>query len=353
MRWSIIILIALSLGCSKKQESAPTETEQAAETEAPAGDKAPEAAAVVGDPSAATGFNVEDLPPLPPELQGQAPLLEAPPLVTVLEPGSEPRQELRWAVKPGFEQTLTARLGVAVDAVIVLIRSNMPMVESDYTLTIQAKKIRKDGSVQVGFKVTGVHVVPRGGQPSTQTEAQKLAMQERARVVGSYTLSPHGAISDFEMSKASDGTAAAPGLVDILRWSLGQMTPALPAEPVGVGAKWSTHGSILQGGILVNQLRTFELVKLDGNRVELAVELRQSASPQPYTNPMTGAKFELESLHGIASGALGWDLGELAPRTATIHADGLDGTIFRNEDKTRKAGVAVHTERTVNVGGTK
>jgi hypothetical protein len=353
MRWSIIFLVALSLACSKKQGATPAEPEPAVEPEAPAGDKPSEAAEILANPATATGFNLEDLPPLPAALQGQAPLLDTPPLVTVLEQGTEPRQKLRWSVEPGFEQKLAVELGVAVDAVIVLIRSNMPMTVSSYDLTMQAKKVRKDGTVQVGFKVTGVHVVPQGGEASTQTEAQKLAMQERAKVVGSYTLSPHGGISDFEVANASDGTPAAPGLVDLLRWGLGQMTPALPAEPVGAGAKWTVHHSILQGGILVNQLRTIELVKLDGNRVELAVEVRQSATPQPYTNPMTGAKFELESLHGIASGALGWDFGQLAPLTATIHADGLDGAIYRNEDQTRKAGVAVHTERTVSVGGTK
>jgi len=349
MRWSIIILIALSLGCSKKQEAAPTETDQAAETEAPAGEKAPDAAEVIADPSAATGFKAEDLPPLPPELEGQAPLLDKPPLVKVLEPGSEPRQKLRWAVKSGSEQTLTARLGIEVNAVIVLIRSDMPKVETDYTLTMQAKKVRKDGTVQVGFSVTGVELVVPDGEVPKQTEAQKLAMQERARVVGTYTLSPQGAISDFELTKTSDGTPALPSLVDLLRWSLGQMTPVLPAEPVGVGAKWSAHASILQGGILVNQLRTIELVKVDGNHVELSVELRQSATPQPYTNPMTGAKFELQGLNGIGSGSVGWDLSQLAPLTADLNAEALDSAIFRNQDKTKKASVAVHNHRTIEV----
>jgi hypothetical protein len=162
-------------------------------------------------------------------------------------------------------------------------------------------------------------------------------------------LSPQGAISDFELTKVSDGTPAVPSLVDLLRWSLGQMTPALPAEPVGVGAKWSAHESILQGGILVNQLRTFELVKVAGNRVELSVDLRQSASPQPYTNPMTGAKFELQGLNGIGSGSVGWDLSQLAPLTASIEANALDGAVFRSEDQTRKASVAVHNQRTIEV----
>lgn len=349
MRWSIIILIALSLGCSKKQEAASTETEQAAENQAPAADKSLEGTAVAAAPEVATSFKVEDLPPLPPELEGQAPLLDAPPLIKVLEPGSEPRQKLRWAVKPGFEQTLIARLGIAVDAVIVLIRSNMPMVESDYALTMQAKKVRKDGTVQVGFSVTGVDVVVPEGEAPKQTEAQMAAMQERAKVVGTYSLSPQGVISDLELTKISDGTPALPSLVDLLRWSIGQMTPALPAEPVGAGAKWTAHESILQGGILVNQLRTFELVKVDGNRVELSVELRQSASPQPYTNPMTGAKFELQGLNGIGSGSVGWDLGRLAPVTTSIEANSLDSALFRNEDKTRKASVAVHNQRTIEV----
>lgn len=349
MRWSIIILIALSLGCSKKQESAPTETEQAAETEAPAGDKAPEAVDIMADPATSIDFKVEDLPPLPPELQAQAPLLEAPPLVKVLEPGSEPRQNLGWSVESGFEQTLTMEVGLAVDAVVVLIRSTMPRAVMSYELAMQAKKVRKDGTVQVAFKLDGAHPVQRYGETQKQTEAQKRAMQQRTNVVGSYTLSQQGAIGDFEVTKASDGMPANPGLVDSLRWAFGQMTPALPAEPVGVGAKWTAHQSILQGGILVNQLSTIELVKRDGKRVELAVEVRQSAGPQPYTNPITGAKFELLGLNGIASGSVGWDLSQLAPLTASIESTALDSAVFRNEDKTRKAGVAVQHNRTIKI----
>ena len=50
MRWSILILIALSLSCSKKQEAAPTETEKAAEPQAPTDEEPSEAAAVAADP---------------------------------------------------------------------------------------------------------------------------------------------------------------------------------------------------------------------------------------------------------------------------------------------------------------
>lgn len=354
MRWSIIILIALSLACSKKQESAPAESEKAAETEAPSAAEEPsrpEAAEVMANPVAAMDFNLEDLPALPPELGGETPPLDAPPTVIVLDQGKEPRQALRYATQRGFEQKLTADLGLSVDALIVLIRSKMPRTVVSYGLTMQAKEVNKDGTVRVAFKVEVSPPATAAGTKPERTEAQERAPQQTTNFVGNYTLSPGGAMANFELAKALDGTPANPRVTDSLRWALVQMTPALPAEPVGPGAKWTVHESIIQGGIHVNQLRTIELVRLDGKRMELSVEVRQSATAQPYSNPLTGAKFELENLHGMASGSLTWDLGELAPRGANIEANALDVAVFRNKDRKRKASVVVHHERTVKVQG--
>lgn len=342
MRVSIIFLLAVSFACSKKQDVAPAETK----SPAPA-----EAADIIADPTAGTGFNFEDLPPLPPELGGETPKLGTPPAVIVLEEGDEPRQKLRWAVKPGLEQKVTTELGLAVDALIVLIRTSSPMTATSYDMTLQAKGADKDGTVRVAFSVDSAHpVLPAGAKPM-QTEAQERATQQRTNVVGSYTLSPRGAIADLELT-TTDGAPANPRLVDALRWSLVQMIPALPAEPVGPGAKWTVHESIIQGGIHVNQLRTIELVKLDGKRMELSMEVRQSATAQPYTNPLTGAKFELETLSGIARGSVALDLGKLAPLTANIDATSLDVAVYRDATQKRKASVVVETERSIKVGGT-
>lgn len=356
MRWSFLILIALSLACSKK-ESAPAEPEEAVEAETPPAEGAPdapeglEAKKLMENPGAATQFKLEDLPPLPPELGGETPALDSAPTVNVLESGAEPRRAIRWKVEQGSEQKLKVDVGMSVDAVIVLIRSKMPETVVAYDLTLEAKKVKRDGTVEVAFKVDDARSVRAPTSKSAvQSEAQKRALKQRTNVVGSYVLSPQGALSKFEVKKATDGSEANAALADSLRWTLGQLTAVFPDQPIGRGAKWSVQQSIIQGGIHANELRTFELVELDGKRAKLSVDVRQTAAPQPYVNPMTGAKFELETLNGIGKSSLEWDLGRLAPDAADVKADSLDGAVFRKPDQTQKASVAVHTERKVTVG---
>lgn len=348
MRWFILILITLSLACSKKQESAPVEPEQATEAEAtsPA-----EGAELLKSPEKAAGFENIEMPPLPPELQAEAPPLGAPPTVIVLEQGSEPRQALRWTVRSGFEQKTTTDIGLGVNAVVGLVQTDMAETVISYDLSMQAKNVAKDGTIAVAFKVDDAQVKLRGGFPVQQTERQKKAMRQRADVAGSYALSARGAITNLEMTKASDGSPANAALIDSLQWALVQLTPALPEEPVGPGARWTVHESFVQGGIHAHQVRTVELVKVEGNRVELTMETRQTAGPQPYTNPLTGAKFDLESSNGVVHGSLDWDLSRLAPMTASIVGNAIDGAMYRDASKTKRAAIAALAKRSAKVGG--
>jgi hypothetical protein len=132
------------------------------------------------------------------------------------------------------------------------------------------------------------------------------------------------------------------------------MTPALPEEPLGQGAKWTVHEGITQGGIHVNQLTTMEIVKVEGNRVELATNVRQSAAPQLFKNPGTGATLNLSivdgmgSLTGVASGSLTWDLTELAPRAVNVDAEVIKGVRYKSGDQ-KPVEMAVKTDRTVKV----
>jgi hypothetical protein len=98
------------------------------------------------------------------------------------------------------------------------------------------------------------------------------------------------------------------------------MTPTFPEQPLGQGAKWTVHEGIEQGGMHVNQLTTMEIVKLEGNRVELVVEAQQSAAKQSFQEPGLPITKRLTLLSGAANGPLSWNLTELAPRAADLGA---------------------------------
>ena len=346
MRWSIIILMSLSLACSKKEAPAAPEPEQAAETETPPSAEGSEETA---DPA-------EETPELPEELKGETPAIGAPPVVKVLEQGKEPRQALRWNVKPGFEQKVSADVGFAIDAVVAVLRFGLPKYVMSYDLTMQAKKVESDGTVRVAFTVDKASTNWKA-VGKEQRAPLKTALRATRKVTGNYTLGPRGRMTDIETSIPPGAKRMSHEMVDNLRWALIQMTPAFPEEPLGQGAKWTVHQGIEQGGIHINQLTTMEIVKVEGSRVELATNVQQSAAPQPFKNPGTGATLSLSivngvaRLNGVASGSLTWDLTELAPRAVNIEADVIKGVRYDPHDGSTKQAVevAVKTDRTVEV----
>lgn len=346
MRLSFIILVALSLGCSKKDAAAPAEPEQAAETEAAAAEESG-GAADPGVPLAA----VDEAQPLPAELQGETPDLSAPPTVKVLEPGKEPRQKLRWAFKPGQEQKVSMKVGFAVDAVLIMLAVKSPEYVVDYDLTLSVEKVGKDGTARIAFKADAASIENLSGFPERYAKQYAQALAGMQGVKGHYSLDSRGTISDIELDLPEAAKRATADMADSFRWALTQMSVMTPAEPVGDGAKWTAHRALQQGAILVNHLSTVEVVKLESGRVELAVKIEQSAGRQTYENPGTYAKLELVSLRGPGDASISWGLGELMPQKAAIDASVQKGVLFKNpKEPEKKADAVIVATRTLRIG---
>ncbi|MGB5545607.1 MAG: hypothetical protein WBM74_03470 [Polyangiales bacterium] len=347
MRWSIVILMMLSLACSKK-EAAPANPEQTAEAGAdPSPDGAEPKAGEVAVPATAT-LRPLDSPELPLQLRTPAPSLDAPPVLEVLEQGQEPRQPLRFRIKPGFEQKVSLALGFTIDALVAVLRVGEAIYVVTYDLTLRAGKAEDDGSVRVTFKVDGATIDPKriGDKRLSRIEQ---ALTSARKLTGSYTLGPRGRMTKLKMNIPKDATRTAHDMADNLRWALVQMTPAFPEEPVGQGAKWTVHEGVQEGGIHVNQLSTLEVVKVEGSRVELAVQAQQSAAPQSFSNPGIAIVNQLKLLGAEADGSLHWDLTQLAPRAADLSANVLKSADQpTNDPKNPSIEVIVKTSRAVN-----
>lgn len=349
MRWSILLLMSLSLACSKKEPAAPTEPEQAAETEAPSDSEgfSPELGAPT-EPSA-------DVPrpkgaeELPPPLRTPAPPLSKPPVIEVLDQGEEPRRALGWKIKPGFEQKLSADIGFSIEAIVVVLRTREGAYTLTYDLNVRAEKVGADGSVRVAYEVDDANVnLKRVGEQ--RLERMKLAVTTARQIRGGYTLGPRGRITDFEMKIPDGMTRTGHDMADNLRWALFQMTPIFPEQAVGEGAKWTVHQGVLQRGIRVNQLTTFKVVKLEGERVELTMEQLQSAAKQAFRDPGLPVTKQLTLLSATANGPLKWDLTELAPRAADLGSGVLKAAEQPSTDpKHRPLEVLIQSNRALQI----
>ena len=78
----------------------------------------------------------------------------------------------------------------------------------------------------------------------------------------------------------------------------------LPAEPVGLGARWESRQEIKAYGFTVQQVNTYTLVDRVGAEAMLNVTVQQLALPQSIDFPEEGIEISVESMTGQANGQI-------------------------------------------------
>ena len=78
----------------------------------------------------------------------------------------------------------------------------------------------------------------------------------------------------------------------------------LPAEPVGVGARWETSKELTMFGFKMQQVDRYTLTDKIGDEVKLDVDIVQTAPEQTLTFTEEGVEFALTSLSMSAQGTI-------------------------------------------------
>ncbi|MBW2161458.1 MAG: hypothetical protein JRH14_16080 [Deltaproteobacteria bacterium] len=316
MRLPIIILIALSFACSKKEDSVPTE--QVSETEVSAAK--PDAPAENATPTEAAWAGSQfDQAGLPAELQGPAPSQGERPSLRVVEPGSNPSHRLRWEVKPGFEQMLSMNLRSRAKVLIGgVLAAKAPWHSATYAIKLKAEKVEPGGALRVAVTIDELEAQYEEGKSPALNERLAKAVAQLRGLTGAYTMDPRGWVKSVELGAPPDALREAHDMVDNLKWAFHQMIPSLPQERVGVGTQWTVHRGAMQGGIAANELSTMQISKLQGTRVDIKTQSQQAAQPQTFQLPGYPVPMELVKFAAEGKGEVWWDLRELTPRTARV-----------------------------------
>jgi hypothetical protein len=104
-------------------------------------------------------------------------------------------------------------------------------------------------------------------------------------------------------------------LLDQLQQSLGQMGAPFPEEPVGIGARWAVTSEVQQQGMKLQQVATYELTELSGDKGAARIDLKQFAPRGAVTPPglPPNVKAEIVSLDSRGLGKLRFDLKRSVP----------------------------------------
>jgi Family of unknown function (DUF6263) len=257
--------------------------------------------------------------------------------IKLLDPGAEPRKELRLHPAPEDTQTLTmtVKMGSQTPG------KGMPPLK--LTLESSVKQVAENGTITYAlvWKDFGMEEQP-GTSPAAAT-AMKAAFATVKGLTGTGTLSSQGVSEELKVQTSAGSPAQSLGVAGMMQDMVAQLIVPFPAEPIGVGAKWQVKGPVKSQGMTVDQTVNYELVSLEGERLTVKDSTVENAAAQKIQNPaMPGVKVEVTRMTGRSTGERTVELTHVLPvggtgkshteTAGTMDMNGRKGTMNEKTD---------------------
>jgi hypothetical protein len=236
------------------------------------------------------------------------------PEVRLLEAGSAPRRALRYRFerqeRAVMEMVMAMGMKMTVGAAGPQDVALPPIL---MRMSIQPEPARADGSLRYAFRLDKTEAQGGGLDPNV-LEAMRAELARTEGLAGEVLVDARGFTLEADMRVPPGAGQQVKDMVEKMRQQLRQMSCPLPEEPVGQGARWEVRTHVQADLFRVEQRAVYQLRSQDGERIELGVELIQSAPRQAVQLPQAPqARAELLGLESKGSGSMRVDLGSLVP----------------------------------------
>jgi len=224
--------------------------------------------------------------------------------IRLLDKGQRPRAELRYNIPAGTTTSSTTTFRVATlatsgdtAALSVLPGLRLDIVSGPAELTDRGVKfpvdvVKSEALVPEDFDEEMAELL-RNSAAIVDEVGGWVEVDDRGRLLA-------GELN--EQTKRSDVPVRLLRMIVNTRETLTRVL--LPAEPVGLGARWESRQEIKAYGFTVQQVNTYTLVDRVGAEAMLNVTVQQLALPQSIDFPEEGIEISVESMTGQANGQI-------------------------------------------------
>ncbi len=237
--------------------------------------------------------------------------------VLVLDAGQEPRETLRYKIARGTTTNSIMDFGIASlattrgkSALSVTPGVRLHIVSGP---TYEGKR----GSTRFDVRITKAEaIVPKGLDPQAAKDLDKSAAVLN-NVGGWVEVDDRGIVQRTElneMAKRSDVPVRLLVMIINARTTLARVL--LPAQPVGLGARWEARKDLVLYGFEVSQVDTYTLSEKVGDELKIDVQIQQTALPQTVTFEEEGVELTVDSFKMNASGEVIANLNALEANAA-------------------------------------
>ncbi|MEG3895551.1 MULTISPECIES: DUF6263 family protein [unclassified Microcoleus] len=242
--------------------------------------------------------------------------------VELLNPGVEPRQQLRLKPTLGIKKTTT--MVVKMEMVVSTADRSMNVNKVPtmvLTIDTQATKIDANGDIHYEFSYANADIA--GDDPNLPTAAldsMRSAVKKLAGLKGSFIMDSRGANKGGSFTLPQEADNNVKKMVQNMSKSLQQLASPLPTEAVGKGAKWRISFPSNVSGMNVNQTATYELIGLQDGVATLKTRVEQQANPQNLTLPQlpAGSTMTLKYFASQGEGEVIMRLEQLMPVRSVV-----------------------------------
>ncbi|MCY7383109.1 MAG: hypothetical protein LH628_11120 [Microcoleus sp. CAN_BIN18] len=240
-----------------------------------------------------------------------------PPQVELLNPGVEPRQQLRLKPSLGIKKTTT--MAVKMEMAVSTADKSMNVTKVPtmvLTIDTQATKIDANGDIHYEFSYANADIAAdTPNLPTAALDSMRSAVKKLVGLKGSFIMDSRGGNKGGSFTLPAEADNNVKQMVQNMSKSLQQLASPLPAEAVGKGAKWRISFPSNAGGMNVNQTAIYELIDLQDGVATLKTSVEQQANPQNLTLPQlpAGSTMAIKSFVSQGQGEVIMRLDQLMP----------------------------------------
>lgn len=231
--------------------------------------------------------------------------------IDVVDPGDEPRSELRYAWTEG----LTGTTVIEADTTVVVTvngqtasEEQMPLTK---TITRTVTEVDGSGNARLEFSIQaperdGINLPAADAAPGDAVDSLRAELAALSDYSGWMLLDPRGVVLDYGV----DGLGQTYADLMVQTRGLGGEVQVLPEEPVGVGAEWESYTEIFESRLTYESDSTTTLAAVDGTTLTLEQEHSTSSQPNLGLERLgvsAGAIYTSQQVEGTASTELALD----------------------------------------------
>lgn len=243
------------------------------------------------------------------------------PVVSVIDAGKAPKSSLAYDVAKGAKESYG--LGMDMAMKMELGGKSMPAMalpRMNMAMDFQAKDKNPANEIFVDARVSGISLDAKDATQKQVASALQGQLDGLKGLTMSYWVSPKGNVRDVKTTVPPNAPQAAQQMLQGMSQSVESMVAPLPAEEVGVGAKWTVLTRVASGGADIVQLARYTLKEKNGTKLTLDMEVEQVAAKDAINAPgmPAGVTAKLTAFDSGGKGTMTLDTKNMGPDSGTM-----------------------------------